>query len=131
MKYFTIKELCSSYIANQLGINNTPSDEQKANLIKLVNNILDPVREEYGRPIIVNSGFRCPELNKAVNGAKNSQHMLGQAADITTGSCSNNKDLFNLIIAMELPYDQVIDESNYSWIHVSFSDNPRKHILHL
>ena len=57
--------------------------------------------------------------------------MSGLAADITVGSPTKNKALFNLIIEMDLPYDQVIDERNFSWVHVSYSDKPRKQILHL
>ena len=131
MKYFTIKELCKSATAEQLGIDNSPNSEIVNNLKQLVEYILDPLRERYGKPIHINSGYRCPALNKAIGGAKNSQHITGLAADITAGSPSKNKILFDLIIDMDLPYDQVIDEKKYKWIHVSFSENPRKQILHL
>ena len=131
MKYFTIKELCKSSTAIQKKIDNTPSSEIVNNLKQLVDNILDPLREKYGKPIIVNSGYRCPALNKAVNGSKTSSHMEGLAADITVGSPKKNKILFELIIQMNLPFDQLIDEKNFKWIHVSFSKNPRKQVLHL
>lgn len=131
MKYFTITELCKSNTAVQKGIDNTPNQQIIDNLKQLVLKILDPLREAYGKPIIVNSGYRSLELNKAINGAKSSQHLKGQAADITGKSKENNKKLFELIQSLQLPYDQLIDEQNFSWIHVSFSDNPRKQILHL
>lgn len=131
MKYFTITELCKSNTAVQKGIDNTPNQQIIDNLKQLVLKILDPLREAYGKPIIVNSGYRSLELNKAINGAKSSQHLKGQAADITGKSKKNNKKLFELIQSLQLPYDQLIDEQNFSWIHVSFSDNPRKQILHL
>ena len=131
MKYFTIKELTKSSTAAQLGINNTPNSEIVNNLTQLVECVLDPLRERYGKPIYVNSGYRCSALNKAVGGSKTSHHLLGLAADITVGSCSENENLFNLIIELDLPYDQLIDEKNFSWIHVSFSTKPRKQILHL
>ena len=131
MKYFTIKELCKSSTALSKGINNSPSPDIVNNLTLLVDNILDPLREKYGNPIIVNGAYRCPELNKAVGGSKNSQHETGQAADITTGNSNNNKKLFNLIIEMNLPFDQLIDEKNFRWIHVSYSNRHRKQILHL
>lgn len=131
MKYFTITELCKSNTAVQKGIDNTPNQQIIDNLKQLVLNILDPLREAYGKPIIVNSGYRSVELNRAINGAKSSQHLKGQAADITGESKENNKKLFELIQSLQLPYDQLIDEQNFSWIHVSFSDNPRKQILHL
>ena len=84
MKFFTIKELTKSTTAQQKGIKNVPSKEQEQNLIALIENVLDPLREAYGKPIVVTSGYRCPALNKAVGGASNSQHMTGQAADIRT-----------------------------------------------
>jgi hypothetical protein len=131
MKYFTIKELCKSSTAVWKKIDNSPNSEIIKNLELLVDNILDPLRENYGKPIRVNSGYRCPELNKAVNGSKTSQQMTGLAADITVGSPYDNKLLFNLIIDLDLPFDQLIDEKNYSWVHVSYSNKPRKQILRL
>ena len=131
MKHFTIKELCKSSTAIQKKINNTPNQDIMNNLELLVEHILDPLREKYGKPIHINSGYRCLALNNAINGAKTSQHMKGLAADITVGSPSENKKLFNLIIEMDLPFDQVIDEKNYRWVHVSYSNKPRKQILHL
>jgi uncharacterized protein YcbK (DUF882 family) len=131
MKYFTIKELYKSSTATQKGIDNTPNSEIVNNLEQLVHNILDPLREEYGKPIRVNSGYRSDALNKAVGGSKTSQHRFGLAADITAGSKSENKKLFDLAQELNLPFDQLIDESNFSWVHISYSTNPRKQILHL
>ena len=131
MKYFTIKELCKSSTAVQKGIDNTPNSEIVNNLEQLVDFILDPLREKYGKPIKVNSGYRCDRLNKAVGGSATSQHRYGLAADITTGSRLENKLLFILVQQLNLPFDQLIDEKSYSWIHISFSKNPRKQILHL
>ena len=131
MQYFTIKELCKSATASQKGIDNSPNSEVTKNLELLVANILDPLREKYGKPIRVNSGYRCEKLNKAVGGSNTSQHKYGLAADITAGSRLENKKLFTLIQQLNLPFDQLIDEKNYSWIHISISKNPRKQILHL
>lgn len=131
MKFFTIEELCNSETAKKKGIKNIPNKEQKNNLILLVDNILDPLREAYGKPIIVTSGFRSSELNSAIGGAKSSQHMLGQAADIRTveDTKEENKKLFNLIKELDLPFDQLIDEYNFNWVHVSYSNRNRKQIL--
>lgn len=131
MKYFTIKELCKSSVAETKRINNTPNLEIINNLECLVKHILDPLRERYGKPIYINSGYRSVALNKAVNGSKTSQHVKGLAADITAGSSEKNKILFSLIQELNLPFDQLIDEKKYKWIHVSYSTNPRKQILHL
>lgn len=131
MKYFTIKELCKSSTAIQKRIDNTPNSEIVSNLKQLVDQVLDPLRKRYGKPIKVNSGYRCEQLNKAVKGAVNSQHIKGLAADITAGSAAENKILFELVQELNLPFDQLIDEKKFSWIHVSVSNKPRKQVLHL
>lgn len=119
MKYFTIAELIYSRdYWKVLWNKTTPEIEQ--NLTALVAAVLDPLRERYGKPINVNSGFRCKELNRLVKGTVNSQHMSGEAADIDTGSKTENKKLAKLIIQMGLPFDQLIDEANYAWVHVSY-----------
>lgn len=119
MKHFTMKEMCRSNVAQLKRIDNTPNEEQKANLEALVDNVLDPLRELFGKPIMVSSGFRSKDLNAAIGGAKNSQHMRGEAADIYTGTKAGNKELFDLIVKY-LPYDQLIDEKDFSWVHVSY-----------
>ncbi len=129
-----MSELTSSPTARRKGIDNTPNGVQRAALTALVTNILDPLREAYGKPIVVTSGFRCPRLNRAVGGVAKSQHMKGEAADIRTLSDrpSDNKKLFDLIIKLGLPYDQCIDEYGYNWIHVSYtSQGNRRQILHI
>ena len=131
MKYFTIKELCKSSTATQRKIDNSPTQDVINNLEMLVDNILDPLREKYGKPIKVNSGYRSPVLNKVIGGSTTSQHMTGLAADITTGSVMENRRLFALVQSLNLPFDQLIDENKFKWIHVSYSENPRKQVLHL
>ena len=121
MKYFTINELTASATAKRLGISNNPTAEITAALERLVKNVLDPLREAWGAPIIVTSGYRSVKLNKAVGGAKTSQHCYGQAADIRTVSDlpEDNKRLRDLIVELNLPIDQLIDEYGCDWIHVS------------
>lgn len=133
MKYFTIKELISSFTATQHNINNTPTKEIEENLKDLVDNILDPLREAYGKPIIVTSGYRCEKLNTLLKGSKTSQHRFGQAADIKTVSDTptENKKLFDLVQKLNLPFDQLIDEYNFNWVHVSYSPRNRKQVLHI
>lgn len=132
MKYFTIKELTYSKTAIEKHIDNEPSEEIISNLEKLVDNVLDPLRKAYGKPITVNSGYRSPELNKAVNGSKTSDHVYGRAADITVFTKEGNKKLFDLILKLGLPFDQLINESDYSWVHVSYRDkHNRNQVLKL
>jgi uncharacterized protein YcbK (DUF882 family) len=99
-KNFTYEELTHSTTAKRLKINNTPNDEEKGKLKKLAETILQPIREKYGRPIVVTSGFRCVKLNLAVGGVKSSQHCKGEAADIrsVSDSVKDNKELFDLVL---------------------------------
>lgn len=126
MKHFTIKELTRSTTAQLRGIDNTPSQQVINNLTALVDNILDPLREAWGKPIHVNSGYRCQALNKAVGGVPASQHLKGEAADITAGSKQANRQLYSLLRSLELPVDQAINEHDFSWIHVSYSPRHRR-----
>ena len=119
MVYFTINELCYSATAQANGINNTPNAAQRNALTALVDTVLDPLRRAWGKPILVNSGYRCPALNKAVGGVASSQHLRGEAADITTGSPQSNKQLYDLAISLRLPIDQLIGERGYTWLHIS------------
>ena len=91
-------EFFLSSTADKLGISNFPDDpEVLINLLKLINNILVPVRKRINMPIIISSGYRCPKLNTAVGGAAHSYHMLGRAVDIY---CANNKTLDEAIVAV-------------------------------
>jgi len=132
MKYFTIKELCASEMAKKYHIDNTPDSGHERNLRLLVVRVLDPLREVYGKPIYVNSGYRCERLNALVGGVPTSDHVKGRAADITVHSREGNMKIFNLIQSLGLPFDQLIDEKDYTWLHVSYRETGnRKQILHL
>ena len=141
MKYFSIGELCQSDTADRLGIPNHPNTAQKMNMEKLIDRVLDPIRSLYGKPITVNSGFRCETLNKAVKGAKNSQHIFGMAADITGGSPKENKKIWDVVMFLfqegDIEFDQCINEQpnkegHPTWIHISYNeDNNRCQILKL
>lgn len=127
-KHFKLEEL----LVTNSDKDNTPSWEAIVNLSKLCEHVLDPLRIAFKRPININSGFRSSEVNKAIGGAKNSQHCLGIAADITAGDKQINKELFDLILKSGLSFDQCIDEKNYQWIHISYSSiHNRQQILHL
>lgn len=130
---FTLEELYKSNTASKLGINNVPNKDVSSNLMILAVKILQPLREAYGKPITVTSGYRSFELNKAVKGSSTSQHLKGEAADLVT---DNNKKLFEvakrLIDEGKIKVGQLIDEYNYKWIHISLPNNKHNNqILHL
>ncbi|MCH5241814.1 MAG: DUF882 domain-containing protein [Muribaculaceae bacterium] len=118
---FTLEELTASTTARARKIDNTPNELQKSNLLRLAKEILQPVRNRWGKPIIITSGYRSPALNKAVGGVATSQHLQGEAADINLGK--NNPELFRLMKQMvangEITVGQLLDENGGSWIHVS------------
>ncbi len=131
MIYFSLSELTRSATGSSLNIDNTPPPSAVANLTALVDNVLDPLRKAWGNPITVNSGYRSPRLNAAVGGAASSQHLKGEAADISAGSPDLNRRLFNLAVSLHLPFDQLIDERGYLWLHISHSRiSNRNQILH-
>ena len=132
MKYFSIDELTRSTVAQMKGIKNIPSKKDIDALNDLVDNVLDPLREAWGAPITVSSGFRSENLNMMVGGAYNSEHKYGRAADITAGSPELNQKLFNLAISLNLPFRQLIDEKNFKWIHISYNTlDIKRQILHI
>lgn len=130
MKYFTFTEFERSSTATRYGIDNTMPESAKKNVVALVDNVLDPLREAWGKPLRVGSGYRSPELNKAVGGVAASQHMSGQAADINTGSREDNRKLFQLAIDLGLPFDQLIwekgDNTGPDWLHISYGPRNRR-----
>jgi zinc D-Ala-D-Ala carboxypeptidase len=127
--YFTNNELTDSETAKRLRIKNEPTKDQWINLFAIRDNVLNPLREKFGKPIRITSGFRSPELNKAVGGKPTSQHTKGEAVDITAINKADNKELFELCKTLE--FDQLIDESNLTWIHISYKVPNRKQILKL
>lgn len=136
-KNFTYDELIYSATAKRLGLDNTPTPEEKEKLIKLAKTILQPIRDRWGSAIVVTSGFRSEAVNKAVGGVKNSQHRLGEAADLKVGSKAQNKALFNLIYKMvkngDIKVGQLIDEYGYNWVHISLprEGKTNNQVLHI
>ena len=124
MKYFSINELTSSATALREGIDNRPSKCAYHLLHVLVDQLLDPIREAWGEPIVVSSGYRCKQLNALVGGVKNSHHILGCAADIIAGNRADHRKLFKMIQKMQqegrIKFTQLIWEGNGRWIHVSY-----------
>lgn len=129
MSNFTIKELTSSAKAEQLKIDNTPPPAELANLQILIAG-LEQVRALLKAPMIISSGYRCPALNKAVGGAKDSDHMKGLAADFTAPAFGKPAQIVKAIAASDIEFDQVIFENKGSvWVHIGFGPAKRKQVL--
>lgn len=124
MKYFSIDEMLRSATAKKLGIDNRPSQDILNNLVLFIETVLDPIREDWGSAINVSSGYRCPELNKAVGGAKNSGHQYGFCADLQVkGGMKMVRKLADFIFQWMLDHQMKFDEllfersGNTTWLH--------------
>jgi zinc D-Ala-D-Ala carboxypeptidase len=130
-KYITYAEAIKSDKATKLKLDNTPGPAHLENMKLVGEKCFDPLREWYGKPITVNSFYRSPAVNKAVNGSKTSDHMNGSSIDLTAGSVTENLKLFTWMKA-NLKFDQLIWENGGAWIHISFkSTGNRNQILNL
>lgn len=128
-KHITFKEATFSATAQRLGIKNEPTLDHLKAMITVAEKCFEPLREWYGKPLRINSFYRGKELNKAVKGSLTSQHCKGEAIDIDAGSVTENKKIHDWIKA-NLEFTQLINEYNYSWVHVSFdAKNLKKQCL--
>jgi hypothetical protein len=132
-EHLDLSEVTRSDSAKRKGISNMPTPEHIENFKKLAENIFEPIRKHFGVPILISSGYRSKELNKSIGGATTSQHLLGQALDLDMDGTPNgvtNKMVFDYIKA-NLNFDQLINEFDYSWVHVSYNPTgkQRKQIL--
>ena len=123
-KHISYKEGVYSNTATRRGIENTPDDDQLNNMVKVAEEIFEPLRVYVGGPIKVNSFFRCLELNTAIGGSRTSQHMKGQAIDLDdTFGHKTNAEMYHYI-KDNLDFDQIIwefgDDDNPNWVHVSY-----------
>ena len=123
-KYFSFTEMILT--ASTAQENNLPDWDDINRLLELCRWILDPVREMYGKPIVVTSGFRTPFLNRLVGGVSTSQHMQGLAADLR---CDDPKVLFDLIAESDLPFDQLIYYQKKKFVHVSYFPTYRHQVI--
>ena len=134
-KYISYNEATKSQTAIRHGIKNEPTAEQLQHMKIVGTTCFDPNREFYGKPLRVSSFFRSLELNRKVGGAKNSQHLKGQAIDIDAGSKIENKKLFDFA-KDNLEFDQLIfeygDNSGPEWVHISYNHGKnRKQVLRI
>jgi zinc D-Ala-D-Ala carboxypeptidase len=130
-KNFTLSEITHSNTAKRLGIDNGPNKEHLRNIQVLINSLIQPMRSALG-PIRVSSGYRNPQLNSAIGGSSRSQHCKGQALDLQFWKKGKmcNKEIYDWVIKSNIEFDQMINEFDFAWIHISYNeDNNRKQIL--
>lgn len=128
MLNFSIKELIHSDMAIKNNIDNTPNIEQIDNLVNLIFYCLQPIRNKLGKPMIITSGFRCPKLNShpKINGAVNSNHLYGRAADFHVSGMTV-QEVIDFILKLGIEFDELGNEYN-KWVHIAYrhKDNRRK-----
>ena len=123
-EHISYKEGVYSITATRRGIDNTPNDEQLANMELVASEVFEPLRTYISGPIKINSFFRCPDLNTAIGGSSKSQHCKGQAIDIDdTFDKATNAEMFHWI-KENMDFDQMIwefgDDDNPDWVHISY-----------
>jgi len=130
-KNFTLNEFTKSVSAIRNDIDNNPMSEHIRNIQLLVKYVLQPLRDGLKKPIRITSGYRSEALNKLIKGSKRSQHCKGQAADIQfkVDGVMDNKIIWDKVIELDLPFDQMINEFDYSWIHISYNHEHNRNSL--
>lgn len=130
-KNFVLSEITRSNTAKRLGINNEPTKKDLENIQRIVTNLLQPMRDHLG-PIRISSGYRNKELNRAIGGSNKSQHSKGEALDIQFWKDGQmcNKEIYDWILDNAVEFDQMINEFDFSWIHISLKkSNNRREVL--
>ncbi len=130
-KNFTLSEITRSNTAKRLGISNEPTKEHIKNIQNLITKIIQPMRNDIGA-IRISSGYRSSELNRAIGGSTKSQHCKGQALDLQYWSDGkmDNKKIYDWLIDNAVEFDQMINEFDFAWIHLSLKEKKnRKDVL--
>jgi len=129
-KHISLNEAIESPTALRMGIKNVPNELELEAMKYVAENLFEPIRKWYKNPIKINSFFRCAALNKAVKGSASSQHVKGEAIDISGGNKIENKKIFDYIVSSGLDFDQCINEFDYTWVHISLKKSGnRKQVL--
>jgi len=119
-KHITYEEATESPTAKRYGIKNVPNEMELANMKRVAEKCFEPLREWYGKPIKINSFFRCDQLNTLVGSKPTSYHRLGMAIDMTAGSKEENKKLHDWCAA-NLKFTELINEYDFSWVHIAYN----------
>lgn len=123
---FELKEFTASDTATRKGIANDPGVSEVKAIENLAVKLLQPLRKAYGKRMVINSGYRCPELNKAVGGVPTSQHVKGEAADV---ACTHPAYLVECLKKLGLDFDQCIQYSTFVHLSLKVAGGNRKQYL--
>ena len=130
-KNFTLSEITKSNTAKRLGIDNAPNKEHLKNMQVLIRDLIQPMRDAIG-PIRISSGYRSPVLNRAIGGSTKSQHCKGQALDLQFWEKGEmcNKKIYDWVLKEGIEFDQMINEFDFAWIHISLRpDNKNRKMV--
>jgi formyltetrahydrofolate hydrolase len=130
-KNFVLSEITRSNTARRLGISNEPTKKHMEGLQRIITNLIQPMRDALG-PIRISSGYRNPQLNRAIGGSSKSQHCKGEALDLQFWKDGQmcNKEVYDWVLSSHIEFDQMINEFDFAWIHISLKkDKNRKEVL--
>ena len=130
-KNFVLSEITSSNTAKRLGIYNGPNENHLRSIQRLITNLIQPMRDALG-PIRISSGYRNPNVNRAIGGSTKSQHCKGEALDLQFWKDGKicNKEIYDWVLSSDVEFDQMINEFDFAWIHISLKkEDNRKQVL--
>ena len=129
-KNFTLSEITKSNTAKRLGIENVPDKEHLKNMQVLIRDLIQPIRDAIG-PIRISSGYRNPQLNRAIGGSRKSQHCKGEALDLQFWKDGQmcNQEIYDWVLKQEIEFDQMINEFDYAWIHISLKEKDNRKMV--
>jgi zinc D-Ala-D-Ala carboxypeptidase len=130
-KNFVLSEITRSNTAKRLGIDNGPNKNHLRSIQRLITNLIQPMRDALG-PIRISSGYRNPNVNRAIGGSTKSQHCKGEALDLQFWKDGKicNKEIYDWVLSSDVEFDQMINEFDFAWIHISLKkEDNRKQVL--
>ena len=130
-KNFILSEITRSNTAKRLGIDNGPDKDHLRSIQRLITNLVQPMRDALG-PIRISSGYRNPNVNRAIGGSTKSQHCKGEALDLQFWKDGKicNKEIYDWVLSSDVEFDQMINEFDFAWIHISLKkEDNRKQVL--
>ena len=129
-KNFVLSEVTRSNTAKRLGIDNAPKNDHLKSMQRIISELAQPMREALG-PIRITSGYRSPELNRAIGGSSKSQHCKGQALDLQFWKDGQmcNKEIYDWVLKSNIEFDQMINEFDFAWVHISLKEKKNRKMV--